>query len=97
MSHDAVDLENVPVSAEEAQAEIEIVLRSPPFDRSERLHKFLRYICELTLRGEASRINEYLIGSKILLEGSRVQSQRRFGGPPPGSRTAEEAARLLCR
>ena len=69
MSHDAVDLENVPVSAEEAQAEIEIVLRSPTFDRSERLHKFLRYICELTLRGEASRINEYLIGSEVFQKG----------------------------
>ena len=39
--------------------------RSPTFDRSERLHKFLRYICKLTLKGEASRINEYLIGSEV--------------------------------
>ena len=69
MSHDAVDLENVPVSAEEAHAELEIVLRSPTFDRSERLHKFLRYICELTLKGEASRINEYLIGSEVFQKG----------------------------
>ncbi|HYP12523.1 MAG TPA: hypothetical protein VEQ63_01250 [Bryobacteraceae bacterium] len=70
MSHDAVDLGNLPVSAEEAQAELEIVLRSPIFDRSERLHKFLRYICELTLRGESSRINEYLIGSEVFLKGA---------------------------
>jgi hypothetical protein len=69
MSHDAVDLENVPVSAEEAHAELEIVLRSHTFDRSERLHKFLRYICELTLKGEASRINEYLIGSEVFQKG----------------------------
>ena len=69
MSHDAVDLENLPVSAEEAHAELEIVLRSPTFDRSERLHKFLRYICELTLKGDAARINEYLIGSEVFQKG----------------------------
>lgn len=69
MSHDVVDLENLPVTAEEAHAELEIILRSPTFDRSERLQKFLRYICELTLKGEAPRINEYLIGSEVFQKG----------------------------
>jgi hypothetical protein len=70
MPHDALDQANVPVTTEEAQAELEVVLRNPIFDRSERLHKFLRYICELTLRGESARINEYLIGSEVFLKGA---------------------------
>ena len=57
-----------PVSAAEARAELDRVMRSPTFQRAERLQKFLQFVCELTLNGEASRINEYLIGS----EGSTV-------------------------
>jgi hypothetical protein len=44
-------------------------LRSPGFERSERLQRFLRYICELTLNGESARINEYLIGSEVFRKG----------------------------
>src|SRR5215813_13291745 len=63
---------NVPetnVSNEEARQALEIVLRSPTFERSERLQAFLQYVCEMTLKGEASRINEYLIGSEVFQRG----------------------------
>ena len=96
MSHDAVDLENLLVSAEEAHAELEIVLRSPTFDRSERLHKFLRYICELTLKGDAARINEYLIGSEVFKRAPIIIPTRirLFGGR---ATRFEEATRVLRR
>jgi len=58
------------VSAEEAQSELEAVLHSQQLERSERLQKFLRYVCELTLRGESSKVNEYLIGSEVFQRGA---------------------------
>lgn len=54
---------------EEVRAELQAVLHSSAFERSERLQKFLRYICDLTIRGEGGRINEYLIGSEVFLRG----------------------------
>lgn len=70
MPQNTLDLENSPVSPSEVQAEIETVLRAPAFERSERLQRFLRYICELTLNGESGRINEYLIGSEVFRKGT---------------------------
>ena len=69
MPQDALDLDHSSVSEAEVQAELETVLRSPAFERSERLQRFLRYICDLTLNGESGRINEYLIGSEVFRKG----------------------------
>ena len=69
MPPDALDLESLSVTPEEVQSELEVVLRSPGFERSERLQRFLRYICDLTLKGESARINEYLIGSEVFRKG----------------------------
>ncbi len=55
--------------ADEFEAEIQSVLRSPQFERSEKLQKFLRFICDLTIRGESNKINEYLIGAEVFLRG----------------------------
>lgn len=70
MPKDVAEPRSLPVSEEEARAELEIVLRSATLDRSERLQKLLRFICELTLKGEASRIHEYLIGSEVFHKGA---------------------------
>src|SRR5947209_10852234 len=59
-----------PVSSEEARAELDRVLHSPMFQRSDRLQRFLQFVCELTLNGESQRINEYLIGSEVFQRGS---------------------------
>jgi hypothetical protein len=69
MPHQSPDLEHTTVPVNEVQTELEAVLRSTAFERSERLQRFLRFICELTLKGEASRINEYLIGSEVFQRG----------------------------
>ncbi len=58
------------VSPDEIEAELQSVLRSSSFERSDKLQSFLRFICELTLRGEGSRINEYLIGSEVFRRGA---------------------------
>ncbi len=70
MPREVVDLDNSSVSAVEVRAKLETVLRSPAFERSERLQRFLRYICDLTLNGESGRINEYLIGSEVFRKGA---------------------------
>jgi len=58
------------VSIEEVQEELDRICNSPSFHRSEWSSKFLRYVCDLTLRGEASRINQYLIGSEVFHRGA---------------------------
>lgn len=63
------------VSETEARQALQVVLHSRTFERSERLQKFLRYICELTLRGEGSRINEYLIGAEVFERGPDYSPQ----------------------
>ncbi|HEU0006527.1 MAG TPA: hypothetical protein VFS12_11105, partial [Terriglobia bacterium] len=57
------------IYGEEVQTELNAILRSRTFERSERLQKFLRYVCELAVRGESSRINEYLIGNEVFGRG----------------------------
>src|SRR3954469_21319135 len=69
MPSSSPDLDYAPLPREEVQAELELVLRSALFERSERLQRFLRFICEITLQGEAQRINEYLIGSEVFQRG----------------------------
>jgi hypothetical protein len=69
MPHPTIDLEHSNVPPQDVQAELEAVLRSPVFERSERLQRFLRFICELSLKGEGHRINEYLIGSEVFQRG----------------------------
>ena len=58
------------VSPHEIEVELQAILRSNSFERSEKLQNFLKFICELTLRGEGSRINEYLIGSEVFRRGA---------------------------
>jgi hypothetical protein len=56
-------------SGEEFRSELETVLASRTFERSERLRRFLRYVCDLTIQGEAARINEHLIGLEVFDRG----------------------------
>ena len=63
-------LEVAEFSTDEVNAELDRICSSPSFSRSERSQQFLRYVCDLTLRGEASRINQYLIGSEVFQRGA---------------------------
>ena len=70
MPDPTTDMEQLEVPRDQAAAELEAVLRSPYFERSERLQRFLRFVCEVTLKGEGARINEYLIGSEVFQRGA---------------------------
>ena len=67
LQHATIELPEI--SPSEIEAELQCVLRSSSFERSDKLQAFLRFICELTMRGEGSRINEYLIGSEVFRRG----------------------------
>jgi hypothetical protein len=58
------------ITADEVRAELDRVLQSEVFARSERCCRFLSYVSELTLSGQASRINEHLIGIEVFGRGS---------------------------
>jgi hypothetical protein len=49
----------------EIRAQIEKVCASPQFRRSEQCKRFLTYVCDLTLRGDAAHINEYSVGVDV--------------------------------
>jgi hypothetical protein len=55
---------------EQVKAELDLVLQSQAFRRSERHARFLRFVCEATLSGEASRLNEYLIAHRVFDRGT---------------------------
>lgn len=54
---------------DDVQRELDTVLSSDAFRRSERQSKFLRFVCELTLNGDAAKINEYLIAYEVFGRG----------------------------
>jgi hypothetical protein len=55
--------------AEQVRAELDLVLASGPFVRSERHSAFLRFVCETTLNGNAAKLNEYLIAHEVFGRG----------------------------
>lgn len=54
---------------EEVRSALELVLASTGFRRSERLARFLRFVCETTLNGEGGKLNEYLIAFEVFGRG----------------------------
>src|ERR1044071_7139631 len=58
------------ITPEEVYAELDVLTRSPLFNRSEKLQRFLRFVCETTLQGSGDQINEYLIGSEVFRRGT---------------------------
>jgi hypothetical protein len=68
LSNHEANRANVAVSepaADDVRAELDAVLRSATFERAPRLQRFLRYIANLTLRGEGDRIHESLIAQEV--------------------------------
>src|SRR5690349_9308421 len=59
-----------PPLPDEVRAELETVLSTPAFRRSDRQSRFLRFVCEATLRGESSKLNEILIAYEVFGRGT---------------------------
>lgn len=56
--------------AELVKAELELILQSHGFIRAERHSRFLRFVCEAALGGEAAQLNEYLIAHRVFERGA---------------------------
>lgn len=54
---------------QDVRIELDAVLQSQIFRKSERHSHFLRFICETTLAGEAAKLNEYLIAQEVFGRG----------------------------
>ena len=52
-------------SRETVQAQLEKILASKDFSRSERLSRFLRYVVEQTIQGQGERLKEYTVGTEV--------------------------------
>jgi len=59
-----------PPEVDEVRAELETILASPAFLRSERHSQFLRFICEMALKGEGAKLNEYVIAHEVFGRGT---------------------------
>jgi hypothetical protein len=59
----------LPPGEEAIRAELACILNSVPFKRSERHSRFLRFVCESTLNGDAPKLNEYLIAHEVFDRG----------------------------
>jgi hypothetical protein len=57
-------------SSESIRAELELILNSAAFRRSERPSRFLRFVCEAVLDGEGAKLNEYLIAHAVFDRGA---------------------------
>ena len=63
-----------PPDEEAVRAQLDAILNSPQFKRSERHSRFLRFVCETTLKGEAFKLNEYLIAHAVFDRGEDYSS-----------------------
>ncbi|HEV8133014.1 MAG TPA: hypothetical protein VGQ81_17325 [Acidobacteriota bacterium] len=63
------------ISAEAVRSELETILSSPGFARSERLSRFLRFAVEKTLQGEGDRLKEYLLGVEVFDKGESYDTR----------------------
>ncbi len=59
-----------PPEAEEVRAELCEILGSSAFLKSDRHARFLQFVCETALRGEASKLSEYTIAHEVFGRGS---------------------------
>jgi len=55
---------------ERIKSELELILASGGFKRSERHSRFLRFVCESTLNGSSAQLNEYLIAHQVFDRGA---------------------------
>ena len=63
-----------PPDEEAVRAHLDSILNSAPFKRSERHCRFLRFVCETTLKSEAFKLNEYLIAHAVFDRGDDYSS-----------------------
>jgi predicted ATPase len=66
---------SLPISKAGALQQLELILAHPLFRKSQQVSAFLRYAVETTLRGEADRLKEFVIGAEIFKRGDSFDPQ----------------------
>ncbi len=64
-----------PASRYEIREELKRILESPLFSKAKKRSRFLEFICEQTLQGNAEKLNEYLIGVDVYERGADFNPQ----------------------
>jgi TolB-like protein len=72
MSDDRENHLVVGISEDAARAQLDRMLASPIFTRSERMSRFLKFTVERLLAGEAASLKEYLIGVEVFDKGEAM-------------------------
>jgi hypothetical protein len=70
MPTSSIDNETKQPERSEIQAELDRILASDAFRRAERHGRFLSFVCETTLKGNGSQINEYMIAHEVFGRGA---------------------------
>ncbi len=55
---------------EEVRAALETILSTHAFVRSERQSQFLRFVCDMALKGDGAKLNEYVIAHEVFGRGN---------------------------
>src|SRR5262245_9416455 len=56
-------------SAEEIRQHVEKIVTSPPFLRSERMRRFLRFTADEVVAGRGGQLKEYVVGTQVFDRG----------------------------
>lgn len=64
-----------PASRYEIREELKRIFQSRPFAKARKRSRFLEFICEQTLQGNAEKLNEYLIGVEVYERGANFNPQ----------------------
>lgn len=63
------------ISTHEKREELQRILQTRPFARAEKKARFLEFVTDQTLRGNADKLNEYVIGIEIYERGKEFDPQ----------------------
>src|SRR5260370_32257467 len=75
MTKDARNAASGPISRYEMRDQLARILQSRHFSKAKKKSRFLEFVCEQALLGNADKLSEYVIGVDIYERGSEVNPQ----------------------
>ena len=75
MTKDPRSSSRAPISRYEMRDQLTRILQSPHFSKAKKKSRFLEFVCEQALQGNADKLNEYVIGVDIYERGADFNPQ----------------------
>src|SRR5712692_6236908 len=75
MTKDPQSSARAPISRYEMRDQLGRILQSPHFSKAKKKSRFLEFVCEQALLGNADKLNEYMIGVDIYERGADFNPQ----------------------